>query len=231
MSHQEDAKRMSGERAADFVEDGMVVGLGTGSTALYAILRLGVRVAQGLSIRCVPTSEKTAQLAREGGIPLISFADVSGLDVAIDGADEVDPRLQLIKGGGGALLREKLVAEAARRFIVVADASKAVEVLGTFPVPVEIVPFAWQRTAGRIGDIGCTWRLREAKSAPYVSDNGNYILDCHFGPIGDAARLHEELKSLTGVVETGLFPHQAELVVVSDGAAVTVKSRAPGAQT
>lgn len=216
---------MSGEYAADLVEDGMTVGLGTGSTAHYATLRLGARVAHGLSIRCVPTSEKTAQLARDQGIPLVSFADVTELDIAIDGADEVDTRLQLIKGGGGALLREKLVAEAARRFIVVADASKSVDLLGTFPVPVEIVPFAWQSTARRVEQTGCTLRLREENGKPYVSDNGHYILDCLYGPIRDAARLHEQLKSLTGVVETGLFPHQATMVVLSDGTSVTTRLR------
>ena len=215
---------MAGVRAAEFVEDGMTVGLGTGSTAHWTIHRLGERVAAGLRIRCVPTSERTRALAIELRIPLATFAEVAELDIAVDGADEFDPALNLIKGGGGALLREKLVAEAARRFIVVADAGKAVPQLGGFPVPVEIVPFAWQRTAARVAATGCEARLRAgAPGAPYVTDNGNHILDCRYGRIADPAALHRALKALTGVVETGLFPGMAAAVVVSDGRTVAVR--------
>ena len=142
-----DAKRLAGERAIEFVEDGMAVGLGTGSTAFWAVARLGERVREGLRVRCVPTSRRTEEQARALGIPLVSLGEVAGLDIAIDGADEIGPGLALVKGGGGALLREKLVASAARRFVVVADASKKVGVLGRFPLAVEVVPFAWELTA------------------------------------------------------------------------------------
>src|SRR5437763_10179046 len=148
-----DAKQRAGARAVEFIEDGMTVGLGTGSTAYWMVERLGERVREGLSVRGVPTSRRTQEQARRLGIPLVTFADVQQLDLAIDGADEIGPDLALIKGGGGALLREKLVARAARRFIVVADASKRVEVLGRFPLPVEVVPFAWEVTSLGVSEV------------------------------------------------------------------------------
>lgn len=207
-------KRVAGDKAAQWVENGMNVGLGTGSTVYYTIQRLGERVKQGLQIRAIPTSRATEQLATSLGIPLMTFADVTRLDVAIDGADSVTPRYDLIKGGGGALLREKLVAESADKFIVVVDDSKQVSNLTDCSVPVEIVPFAFETTIKRIRALGAQPILRTNGGQSFVTDNGNYIADVTFGDVDDASRLHYELKTITGVVETGLFVGMADIVVV-----------------
>ena len=222
-----DAKRRAGERAIEFVEDGMAVGLGTGSTAYWAVAHLGERVREGLRVRCVPTSRRTEEQARALGIPLVSLGDVAELDIAIDGADEIGPGLALVKGGGGALLREKLVASAARRFVVIADASKKVEVLGRFPLPVEVVPFAWELTARRVGSVvGVEPALRrDPDGGPFVTDNGNVILDCRCGAIPDPAHTERGLKSLTGVVESGLFVNMAHQAVLADEEGVEVIDR------
>ena len=209
-----DLKQLAGEKAADLVTDGMAVGLGTGSTVSWTIRRLGERVRQGLRIRGIPTSRRTEALATEVGIPLTTFATVRKLDLTIDGADEVDPSLALIKGGGGALLREKLVAAASLRLVIVADDSKLVSVLGKFPLPVEVIPFAWEVTSRRIEALGCAVSRRGSEAEPFVSDNGNFILDCSFGQIPEPESLHRSIKLLPGVVETGLFVHLAELVLV-----------------
>jgi len=223
-----DAKQRAGFKAAEFVEDGMSVGLGTGSTAYWLVERLGERVRdEGLRVRCVPTSRRTEEQARARGIPLVSLGEASELDLAIDGADEIGPGLALIKGGGGALLREKLVASAARRFVVIADASKRVPVLGLFPLPVEVVPFAWELTARRVAavtKVEPALRLGEG-GEPYVTDNGNYVLDCRCGEIPDPARAERELKALTGVVESGLFVGMADLAVVSTDDGVEIIDR------
>ncbi|HZB45723.1 MAG TPA: ribose-5-phosphate isomerase RpiA [Pyrinomonadaceae bacterium] len=219
MSEPLNAKQLAGARAAEYIEDGMAVGLGTGSTAYWMVEALGARVRQGLRVRGVPTSRRTEEQARTLGIALVTFAEVQQLDLTIDGADEIDPNLALTKGGGGALLREKLVAAASRRMIVVADSSKLVQTLGKFPLPVEVVPFAWEVTAGRVEALGCNPRLRRAGGGDaYVTDNGNYILDCDCGVIADPARLERELKLLPGVVECGLFVRMADTVVVADEA-------------
>jgi ribose 5-phosphate isomerase A len=220
-----EAKRLAGEKATEYVQDGMTVGLGTGSTAQWTVRRLGELVRQGLQIRGIPTSEQTAKLAREVGIPLISFAQVSALDLTIDGADEISPALDLIKGGGGALLREKLVAAASRRLIIVADASKRVPVLGDFGLPVEVVPFAWEVTERRLASLGARTKRRGATEAPFVTDNGNYIIDCDFGPIAEPGDLHREIKLLPGVVETGLFVGMADTVVIGAEGGVEVIER------
>ncbi|HVF45176.1 MAG TPA: ribose-5-phosphate isomerase RpiA [Pyrinomonadaceae bacterium] len=212
-----DAKQRAGARAAEFVEDGMTVGLGTGSTAYWLVERIGRRVREGLRVRCVPTSRRTEEQARSLDIPLVSFSDVQRLDLAVDGADEIGPRLALIKGGGGALLREKLVARAARRFVVIADASKRVETLGRFPLPVEVVPFAWEVTARRVAEVtDAEPSLRRDDSGEvYLTDNGNYILDCRCREIRDPESMERDLKLLTGVVECGLFVRMADLAVVA----------------
>src|SRR5215203_5795778 len=220
-----DAKQRAGFKAAEFVEDGMSVGLGTGSTAFWLVERLGERVRdEGLRVRCVPTSRRTEEQARGLGIPLVPLGEVGELDIAIDGADEIGPGLALIKGGGGALLREKLVASAARRFVVIADRSKLVEVLGRFPLPVEVVQFGWELTARRVAAVvGVEPALRrDADGETFVSDNGNFILDCRCGAIPDPARLERELKSLTGVVESGLFVRLAHAAVLADAEGVEV---------
>ncbi len=226
------AKKMAGERAADFVENGMVVGLGTGSTAMWAIHRLGARVQEGLNIRAIGTSRQTEELAREVHIPLVTFAEVKELDLAIDGADEVARDLSLIKGGGGALLREKLVASSARRFLVIVDQTKRVRHLGQFPLPVEVVPFGWELTQSRIEKKGCRAKLRMKKDhkETYMTDNGNYILDCDFNEILDPSSLHRDLKALPGVVETGLFIDMVYAVIESDGIDVSIEYNNPYAE-
>lgn len=220
-----DPKQLAGERGAAYVQDGMVVGLGTGSTVYWTIRRLGEMVRAGVRLWGVPTSRRTEELAREVGIPLVTFAEVQELDLTIDGADEVSPSFDLTKGGGGALLREKLVASASRRMIVVVDSSKLVPVLGAFPLPVEVVPFAWEVTARRIGPLGCTPVLRTTPEGPFRTDNGNYVLDCAFGRIPDPAALYRELKLVPGVVDTGLFVGLADTVVVGGDGGVEVRAR------
>lgn len=222
-----DSKQRAGTRAAEFVEDGMTVGLGTGSTAYWLVERLGQRVREGLHVRCIPTSRRTEEQALALGIPLISFSDVQQLDLAIDGADEIGPSLALIKGGGGALLREKLVARAARRFVVIADASKRVETLGQFPLPVEVVPFAWEVTARGVAEVTNAEPLlrRDDRAEIYLTDNGNYILDCRCREIRDPERTERALKLLTGVVECGLFVNMADLAIVATGDAVEIIER------
>lgn len=220
-----DAKQRVGFKAAEFVEDGMCVGLGTGTTARWLVERLGVRVRdEGLRVRCVPTSRRTEEQARSLGIPLVTLGEAGELDLAIDGADEIGPGLALIKGGGGALLREKLVAAAARRFVVIADRSKRVEVLGRFPLPVEVVQFGWELTARRVsGVVGVESLLRrDSAGEPFVTDNGNFILDCRCGEIPDPAQMERGLKSLTGVVESGLFVGMAHLAILANDEGVEV---------
>ena len=219
------AKQLAGEKAVEFVEDGMTVGLGTGSTVYWMVERLGARVrGEGLRVRCVPTSRRTEEQARSHGIPLVTFEEVGQLDLTIDGADEIGPGLALVKGGGGALVREKLVASASRRFVVIADASKRVPLLGRFPLPVEVIPFAWQVTARRVAAAAaCRPALRPAEGGgPFVSDNGNYILDCKFPSIDDPAALDTTILAIPGVVGTGLFVRMAERVLVQEGDAVRV---------
>lgn len=222
-----DAKQRAGFRAAEFVEDGMRVGLGTGTTARWLIERLAERVrGEGLRVRCVPTSRQTEEQARRLGVPLVTLGEAGELDIAIDGADEIGPGLALVKGGGGALLREKLVAAAARRFVVIADRAKLVPTLGRFPLPVEVVRFGWELTARRVaGVVNVEPVLRlNADGGPFVTDNGNFILDCGCGAIHDPARTERELKSLTGVVESGLFVGMADTAVLADGERVEVTS-------
>lgn len=212
-------KQLAAEKAVEYVQDGMKVGLGTGSTAYWAIRKLGERVSGGLQITAVATSQASEDQARELGIPLVAFGDVDSLDLTIDGADELDGALQLIKGGGGALLREKIVAMGSARMIVVADESKAVTTLGKFPLPVEIVPFAWEWTVAALAKLGCKTELRRSGEDLYKTDNGNYIADCRFEAIESAAELALALQRIPGVVEHGLFIGIADLAIIgkSDG--------------
>jgi ribose 5-phosphate isomerase A len=220
-------KQLAAEAAANMVEDGMIVGLGTGSTAAFAIRRLGERVAGGLNIRGLPTSNQSEQLSREVGIPLLDFSETTALDMTLDGADEFDPALNLIKGGGGALFREKIVAAASSRLIIFADHSKQVECLGKFPLPLEVNPFGWQAAASKVEALCPRVVLRQGASGPFVTDNHGYILDCAFGEIPDPPALENQLKSITGIVETGLFIRMAEVVCM--GVEDTVKQvRAEG---
>lgn len=213
----EDLKRLAGEAAVARATDGMVVGLGTGSTVAYAIRRLADVVrAQDWKILCVPTSLATERLAREVGLSLVSLEEVDGVDIAIDGADEVDPNLNLIKGGGGAHFREKVVARAARSVVIVVDGSKLVPVLGTrTPVPVEVHPFGWRQTKQALESLWCTSTLRLQEGEPMHTDNGNFILDCKFGPIPKPAKLEREINNVPGVLENGLFVGLADEVLVA----------------
>ena len=210
----DEKKRRAAEHSLSFVEDGMTVGLGSGTTVYWMIKKLGQLAKSGLNVRGVPTSKRTEGWAKEFGIPVVMPAAGLTIDVAIDGADEVDPSGNLIKGGGGSLVREKIIDTQAKKFIVVVDESKRVQTLGQFPLPVEVVPFGWEMTARRIETFGCRAVLRMREGSPFVSDNGNYILDCHFGAISEPDQLHQQLKLLTGVVETGLFIGVADWVLV-----------------
>ena len=205
-----------------FVRDGNIVGLGTGSTAAYAVRFLGERVQAGLKIRGIPTSVQTKELAASVGIPLTTLDEFQQIDVTIDGADEFDPQLHLIKGGGGALLREKIIASASRQVVIIADSSKQVAVLGKFPLPVEVIPFAQLLVAKRIAALGAAVKLRlDAKGDPFVSDEGHHILDCGFGQIPDPPALARKLSDMPGVVEHGLFIDLASIVLMAKGENVT----------
>jgi ribose 5-phosphate isomerase A len=198
-------KRTAAERALELVRDGMLVGLGSGTTASLFVGGLSRRVAAGLRVTGLASSERTARLAAASGVPMVQEVD-RPLDLAVDGADEIDPQRNLLKGRGGALFREKLVALNAERFVVVADSSKLVEQLGEGAVPVEVLPFLWRRTAARLAALGAIWALREDAGQPYVTDNGNLILDLTFAErIRDPAGLAAELKGTPGVLEHGLF--------------------------
>jgi ribose 5-phosphate isomerase A len=218
-------KKEVGEKAVEYVKDGMVVGLGTGSTVFYTITKLGQLVQQGLSIKGVPTSEQTKQLAIELGIPIVSFDEIEQIDVAIDGADELDPELNLIKGGGGALLREKIIARAAKTFIVVADSTKNVDTLGTFPLPIEVVPFGYEMTVKQIKDLGGSPKLREKNGTPYLTDNGNFIIDSSFQEITHPRELEKSLNLTPGVVDNGLFVGMADIVITIKNKKLTTISR------
>ena len=211
-------KEAAGAQAVEYVTDDMVVGLGTGSTAEYAIRILGRRVAQGLHVQAVPTSEASARLARKLGIEILALEGGLVVDLTIDGADEVDPGLNLIKGLGGALLREKIVARCSTRLIIIVDSSKTVPRLGTrSPLPVEVVPFAWSLVRHHLGEEGLRAELRQDADTgrPYETDNGNLILDCHFPRgIDDPVRTESWINALPGVVENGLFIDRADLVIV-----------------
>ncbi len=218
-----DLEKAAAARASlRFVRDGMTLGLGTGSTAAHAVRFLGEQVKAGLKIRGIPTSVHTQELAASLGIPLTTLDECQQIDVDIDGADEFDPQLHLIKGGGGALLREKIIASAARQVVIIADSSKQVAVLGQFPLPVEVIPFAQPLVAKRITALGATVKLRkDAKGNPFVTDEGHHILDCSFGQIPDPPALARKLSDMPGVVEHGLFISLASVVLVAKGENVT----------
>src|SRR5690349_11888669 len=221
-----DAEKQAAARAAvQLIESGCVVGLGTGSTATHAIRFIAERVRQGLKIVGIPTSQATKNLAEQLGIPLTTLEENPNIDIDIDGADEIDANLNLIKGGGGAMLREKVIASASKRFIVVAESVKLVPRLGKFPLPVEVIPFAESLIKTRIESLGAQVSLRKyAYGNPYVTDEGHHILDCSFGEIGDPAALNDTLHAIPGVVEHGLFIGVAEMAFVGkDGGVMQVK--------
>ena len=219
------AKFVAAKRATQFVQSGMRVGLATGSTAAWLVKCLGDMVQnEGLRIQGVPTSSRTAQLAREVGIEVISLDEAKWLDVTIDGADEYDGNLNLIKGGGGALLQEKIVATSSDQMVVIADISKQVETLGAFPLPIEVIPFGWQTTKMLVEEVligmdvlGRTTTLRMNGDRPYITDEGNHIIDLHLNRIGNARQLSLVLNQIPGVVENGLFIDICDAVVIGYG--------------
>jgi len=208
-------KQLAAEKAVSFLDNGMTIGLGTGSTAYWAIEKIGEKVKkEGWNIKAIATSVVSEEQARGLGIPIFDFSSIKSIDITIDGADEVDPKLQLIKGGGGALLREKIVAVNSKQVIIVADESKWVETLGKFPLPVEVVHFGWERTFDKLQMLGCEAKRRMKGTTPYLTDNGNYIVDCAFGEIKDPQLLQELVNAITGVVDNGLFIHIASKLVL-----------------
>src|SRR5690606_14061297 len=199
------AKKSAAEMAVKYIEQGMMIGLGSGSTAEYAIRKIGEMVSQGLNIIAVASSLKTEILAKQSGISIIGFKNINRIDLTIDGADEVDDNGNLLKGGGGALLREKILAFNSKQFIVVTDESKRVNTLGKFNLAVEIIPFARELTMKRLEELGTNPILRQRGNQNFISDNGNLVVDCNFYPITDPAALNAMLHLIPGVVETGLF--------------------------
>jgi len=226
-------KMRAAERALDYVRPGMKLGLGTGSTAEKFVDLIGAKVKSGLDVICVPTSKATRLQAEALGIPLSTLEEQPELDLTVDGADELDEELRLIKGGGGAHLREKIVAAASTRMVVIADESKRVAKLGVFPLPVEIVPFGWRTTHTKVSDTsvlnGCKGlvTLRGSQDDPFVTDNGNYILDCAFGEINDPEQVARQLSLIPGVVEHGLFIGVAHAAVIAGANGIEIIGENP----
>lgn len=224
----DESKKLAAERAIEFVQDGQVVGLGTGSTAKFAIEGIGRRVGEGLRVTGVATSIATARMAQGLGIPVTNLNDVPAIDITIDGADEVDGDLNMIKGGGGALTREKLVALASTKRVIIVDDRKLVSALGeSWPVPVEVLPFAWTRSALMLTALGCAAQLRMSGGKPFETDNENYILDCRFGAISDSSELEKSIKLIPGVIECGLFIGIADVLVIGFSDRVEIRERKP----
>lgn len=209
-----DSKRTAAEKSVTYLKDGMIVGLGTGSTTYWAIKKIGDEISKGLHLQAVATSIESEKLANEFKIPLISIEEAEKIDVTIDGADEVDSEWRLIKGGGGALLREKIVASSSKELIIIVDESKLVTHLGNFPLPVEVVKFGYKQTLKKLAALGCTVQLRMRGEKQFVTDNGNFIADCSFGIIDHPKELQQEINLMPGVVDNGLFIDLAAKVIV-----------------
>ena len=218
-------KQRSAEAACEYVKDGMIVGLGTGSTAEFAVKKIGELVRNGLSIRGIPTSDATKILAESEGIPLIDFSETMFIDLTIDGADEIDANLNMIKGGGAALLREKIVASASREEIIIVSVSKLVQQLGAFPLPVEVIPFGWQVVFNQLESLQGNPELRLKQGQPSVTDQGNFIIDCHFRKIENPEQLEQHLNMIPGVVENGLFINLCTRMIMADGENIIIKNR------
>ena len=220
MMNTENLKKIAAEKATESVQSGMIIGLGTGSTVYYALLKLGTMVSEGLDIVGIPTSEGTEKIALEQKIPLTTLATHPIIDLTIDGADEVDAHLNLIKGGGAALVREKIIANASKKILIVVDESKVSRVLGTnFPLPVEIVRFGWEATQSEVNRICGRSTLRVAstqdgKQNPLITDNANYILDCHFDGIPSPEEVEMQLNNIPGVVENGIFVNRVDQIII-----------------
>lgn len=219
-------KQLAGEKAAEYVSDGMVVGLGTGSTTYYAIKKIGAILEEGLEIIGIPTSKQTERIARECRIPLSSLLEHPVIDVTIDGADEVDPNLDLIKGMGGALLREKIVANASKKEIIVIDPSKLVDKLGTkSPLPVEVSTFGWSKCKVELEGLGGKPVLRLRDNEPFLTDNSNFVIDCRFEGIEDPTWLESNINNILGVMENGLFLSLANLIIIGTESGVKFLER------
>src|SRR5438045_9650751 len=199
------AKQMAAEHAVQYVTDDMTVGLGTGTTSAFAIKAIGQKIQQGLNVKAVASSIESEQLAKDAGITIVPFSHINIIDIYIDGADEVDEELNLIKGGGGALLREKILAFNSKQFVVIVDEHKMFKQLGKFPLPVEVTPFALELTTTQLQKLGCTTTVRQKDGKSYITDNKNFIIDCHFQKIDQVEELHQLIKAIPGVVENGLF--------------------------
>jgi len=217
-------KQRSAEAACEYVKDGMIVGLGTGSTAKFAVKKIGELVRNGLSIRGIATSDSTKILAESEGIPLIDFSETMFIDLTIDGADEIDANLNMIKGGGAALLREKIVASASREEIIIVSVSKLVQQLGAFPLPVEVIPFGWQVVFNQLESLQGNPELRLKQGQPSVTDQGNFIVDCHFRKIENPEQLEQHLNMIPGVVENGLFINLCTRMIMADGENIIIKT-------
>ena len=208
-------KKLAAEKAVEYVEDGMTLGLGTGSTVEYALKKLGEKVKGGLKVKGIPTSMHTRKLAKKYKIPFTSLEENPEIDLTIDGADEVDSNLNLIKGGGGALTREKIIASNSKKEIIIVDDSKVVKALGIdCPLPVEVVKFGWQSTKKALEKFGCTVELRKIMDEPFITDNSNYILDCDFEHIAEPEQMEKDINNIPGVVENGLFIGLVDEVIV-----------------
>ena len=208
-------KRLAAEKACDYIEDGMILGLGTGSTVDYALRKIGKMVNEGIKIKGIPTSFRTKKIAIEEKIPLTSLEDNPEIDLTIDGADEVDSELRLIKGGGGALTREKMIAYYSKKVIIIIDETKVVKMLGIdFSLPVEVVKFGWTLTKNKLKEFNCNVELRKIMNNPYITDNSNYIIDCEFDRIKDPEQLDIDINNIPGVVENGLFIGLADEIIV-----------------
>ena len=218
-------KQLSAEAACNYVKDGMIVGLGTGTTAEFAVRKIGKLVRNGLSIRGIPTSNRTKELAEAEGIPLIDFSESMFIDLTIDGADEIDGNLNMIKGGGAALLQEKIVASVSKAEIIVVNRTKLVDQLGAFPLPVEVIPFGWQVVFNQLESLHWNPDLSLNKGQPQVTDQGNYIIDCHFRKIENPKLLEHQLNMIPGVVENGLFINLCTKMILADGEQLIVKDR------
>jgi ribose 5-phosphate isomerase A len=217
-------KQMAAEKAVEEIQSGAIVGLGTGSTVYYVLLALGKKVRDGLNIIGIATSKQTETISAKQGIPLSTLAKHPVIDLTIDGADEIDANLNLIKGGGGALVREKIIAHASKRLVIVADESKLVSVLGTtFALPVEVLQFGWEATQTAINYICGKSTLRCSGEKPFLSDNGNYILDCHVEAIRQPDQIEMQLNNLPGVIENGLFVNRADKAIIGTASGVEIQ--------
>ena len=218
-------KQLAAEKSIEFIKDGMIVGLGTGSTVFFLVNKLAESVKQGLNITCVSTSNQTSELAKSLGIKILNLNDVDQIDLTIDGADEVDKNLNGIKGGGGALLYEKIVANASQKVIWIVDSSKFVEKLGRFPLPVEIISFGSKQLFNRFDELGFRPQIRKNGNNNFITDSGNLIVDLHLNEIDDAIILERQIKLMHGVVEVGLFNNIADTVIVGKEKSTEIFSR------